>query len=64
MALTGNAAGAEFPVGGGRPVGLDVGFYLDTTLVTGLPNDSEICQDELFAADYVTRIDTAKSLLA
>ncbi|MFT3661000.1 MAG: aldehyde dehydrogenase family protein [Gordonia sp. (in: high G+C Gram-positive bacteria)] len=41
-------AGGAIPVGGGRPAGLD-GFFLDATLVTGLPNSSEIAQEELFA---------------
>lgn len=42
-------AGARFPVGGGRPAGLDDGFFLEATLVTGVPNESEIAQEELFA---------------
>ncbi len=42
-------AGAEIPVGGGRPPGLDDGFFLEPTLVTGISNDAEIAQEELFA---------------
>ncbi|MEN0140695.1 MAG: aldehyde dehydrogenase family protein, partial [Rhodococcus sp. (in: high G+C Gram-positive bacteria)] len=41
--------GAETPVGGGRPPGLDDGFFLEPTLVTGISNDAEIAQEELFA---------------
>ncbi|MFC8381312.1 aldehyde dehydrogenase family protein [Nocardia sp. NPDC057272] len=42
-------AGARTPVGGGRPAGLDDGFFLEPTLVTGVPNEAEIAQEELFA---------------
>ncbi|PKV98607.1 aldehyde dehydrogenase family protein [Nocardia fluminea] len=42
-------AGAQIPVGGGRPAGLDDGFFLEPTLVTGVPNEAEIAQEELFA---------------
>ncbi|TDP37725.1 aldehyde dehydrogenase family protein [Nocardia ignorata] len=41
--------GADIPVGGGRPAGLDDGFFLEATLVTGVPNEAEIAQEELFA---------------
>ena len=41
--------GARVPVGGGRPAGLDDGFFLEPTLVTGVTNDAEIAQEELFA---------------
>ncbi|MEV6362270.1 aldehyde dehydrogenase family protein [Nocardia asteroides] len=43
------AEGAGIPVGGGRPPGLDEGFFLEATLVTGVPNEAEIAQEELFA---------------
>jgi aldehyde dehydrogenase (NAD+) len=43
------AAGAEVPVGGGRPPGLDAGSYLEPTLVTGVDNSAEIAGEELFA---------------
>ncbi|MEV0063411.1 aldehyde dehydrogenase family protein [Nocardia sp. NPDC050718] len=43
------AAGAAVPVGGGRPAGLDDGFFLEATLVTGVSNAAEIAQEELFA---------------
>jgi aldehyde dehydrogenase (NAD+) len=42
-------AGATVVTGGGRPPGLDNGFYLEPTLLTGLPNTAEINQEELFA---------------
>ncbi|MFE7416971.1 aldehyde dehydrogenase family protein [Rhodococcus sp. NPDC057529] len=41
--------GARVSVGGGRPAGLDDGFFLEPTLVTGVTNDAEIAQEELFA---------------
>ncbi|OUS93241.1 aldehyde dehydrogenase family protein [Rhodococcus sp. NCIMB 12038] len=41
--------GARVPVGGGRPAGLDDGFFLEPTLVTGVTNEAEIAQEELFA---------------
>lgn len=43
------AAGGLFPTGGGRPRGLDEGYFLDPTLVTGVSNTSEVAQEELFA---------------
>ncbi|MFW0793511.1 aldehyde dehydrogenase family protein [Gordonia sp. CPCC 205515] len=43
------AAGAQLPVGGGRPTGLDDGYFLEATLVTGVPNAAEVAQEELFA---------------
>ncbi|RDI55995.1 aldehyde dehydrogenase family protein [Nocardia mexicana] len=42
-------AGAQVPVGGGRPAGLRDGFFLEATLVTHVPNEAEIAQEELFA---------------
>ncbi|MGV9674057.1 aldehyde dehydrogenase family protein [Nocardia sp. NPDC003482] len=42
-------AGARMPIGGGRPPGLDDGFFLAATLVTDVPHDAEIAQEELFA---------------
>ncbi|WP_216893519.1 aldehyde dehydrogenase family protein [Nocardia alni] len=42
-------AGARVPIGGGRPPGLDEGFFLEATLVTHVPSGSEIAQEELFA---------------
>jgi aldehyde dehydrogenase (NAD+)/betaine-aldehyde dehydrogenase len=42
------AAGGE-PVAGGGETGLDRGFFIRPVLVGGLGNDSELCQEELFA---------------
>ncbi|NMO03231.1 aldehyde dehydrogenase family protein [Gordonia sp. TBRC 11910] len=42
-------SGARLPVGGGRPSGLDDGYFLEATLVTGVPNSAEVAQEELFA---------------
>jgi aldehyde dehydrogenase (NAD+) len=35
-------------VGGGRPAGLDRGYYVEPTLITGLPNDARVAQEEIF----------------
>jgi len=42
------ADGGEFVCGGGRPDGLDTGFYLEPTLITGLTNDSRVAREEIF----------------
>lgn len=41
------AGGAEVLAGGGRP-DLPTGFYVKPTLIGGVQNDDEICQEELF----------------
>jgi aldehyde dehydrogenase (NAD+) len=41
--------GATVAVGGGVPDGLQRGFFLEPTLVTGVANSAEIAQEELFA---------------
>lgn len=40
--------GAQVVAGGGRPAGLDRGFFFEPTLLTDVRNDSEIAQRELF----------------
>jgi aldehyde dehydrogenase (NAD+) len=40
--------GAKLATGGGRPVGLDVGFYFEPTVLTGVEPDSTIAQEEVF----------------
>ncbi|GEM31274.1 aldehyde dehydrogenase [Nocardia neocaledoniensis NBRC 108232] len=42
-------AGAKLATGGGRPAGLDRGYFLEPTLITNADNDFEIAQEELFA---------------
>ncbi|MCP3730027.1 aldehyde dehydrogenase [Sphingomonas sp. MG17] len=42
------AAGQCIATGGGRPAGLDRGFYLQPTLFADVDNASEIAQDEIF----------------
>ncbi|HLY82259.1 MAG TPA: aldehyde dehydrogenase family protein [Acidimicrobiales bacterium] len=42
-------AGADVVTGGGRPGHLEAGFFLEPTLVTGVSNDAEVSQEELFA---------------
>jgi acyl-CoA reductase-like NAD-dependent aldehyde dehydrogenase len=40
--------GATLAVGGKRPAGLDVGFYFEPTILTGVTPDARIAQDEVF----------------
>jgi aldehyde dehydrogenase (NAD+) len=40
--------GAKLVTGGGRPVGLDVGFYYEPTILTDVDPDSSIAQEEVF----------------
>ncbi|MFV2179815.1 aldehyde dehydrogenase family protein [Actinomadura sp. LOL_016] len=40
--------GGHIAVGGGRPEGLDKGFYIEPTLFTGCSNDMTIAQEEIF----------------
>lgn len=42
------AAGAEVHTGGGRPPGLADGFYMEPTLLSGVPADAEIWNEEVF----------------
>lgn len=44
----GKAAGATLVCGGGRPAGLDQGFFTDFTLFDNVTNDMAIAQDEIF----------------
>jgi len=40
--------GATLATGGGRPAGLDTGFYFEPTILTGVQPDSVIAQEEVF----------------
>ena len=40
--------GAKLATGGGRPAGLDLGFYFEPTVLTGVAPDSTIAQEEVF----------------
>jgi betaine-aldehyde dehydrogenase len=42
------ASGAEILTGGGTPNGLDEGFYLEPTVISGADQGSEIIQSEVF----------------
>ncbi|MBM3663508.1 MAG: aldehyde dehydrogenase family protein [Actinobacteria bacterium] len=44
----GVAEGAEVAVGGGRPDGLDVGFYVEPTLLVGCDNTMTPVREEIF----------------
>ncbi|MHB1468789.1 MAG: aldehyde dehydrogenase family protein [Solirubrobacteraceae bacterium] len=41
-------AGARLHVGGGRPPGLAEGFYMEPTLISDVPSDAEIWNEEVF----------------
>ena len=41
--------GGRFAIGGGRPEGLDTGFYIAPTIVTGVSPSSRIAREEVFA---------------
>lgn len=40
--------GGSFVLGGGRPEGLGGGFFVEPTLIVGLPNTSRVAQEEIF----------------
>ena len=40
--------GGTFVAGGGRPDGLDRGFFVEPSLVVGLPNTSRVAREEIF----------------
>jgi len=40
--------GGAFVLGGGRPEGMDAGFFVEPTLIVGLPNSSRVAQEEIF----------------
>ena len=45
-----NTPGARFHCGGGRPDNPDLqkGLFFSPTLIDGVPNDSPVCQEEIF----------------
>jgi aldehyde dehydrogenase (NAD+) len=48
LIATGLEEGAQIAFGGGRPVGLDKGFFVEPTLLTGVDNDMAVAQKEFF----------------
>lgn len=40
--------GGSFAVGGGRPAGVDGGFFVEPTLIVGVGNDARVAQEEIF----------------
>ncbi|HVX20063.1 MAG TPA: aldehyde dehydrogenase [Acidimicrobiales bacterium] len=40
--------GGDVVVGGGRPAGLDRGFFVEPTLIAGLGNDARVAREEIF----------------
>jgi len=45
---SGEEQGAKVAIGGGRPAGLDRGFYVEPTVFTGVDNSMKIAQEEIF----------------
>ena len=42
------AEGGSFACGGGRPPGLDRGYYVEPTVIRGLTNDARVAREEIF----------------
>ncbi len=40
--------GGSFALGGGRPEGLDSGFFVEPSLIVGVGNDARVAQEEIF----------------
>jgi len=40
--------GGSFALGGGRPDGMDGGFFVEPTLIVGVGNDARVAQEEIF----------------
>jgi len=40
--------GGSVVLGGGRPEGLDTGFFVEPTLIVGVPNAARVAQEEIF----------------
>jgi aldehyde dehydrogenase (NAD+) len=40
--------GGSFACGGGRPAGLDIGYYIEPTVIAGLTNDARVAREEIF----------------
>jgi acyl-CoA reductase-like NAD-dependent aldehyde dehydrogenase len=40
--------GGTFAAGGSRPADLDKGWFVEPTIITGLPNESRVAQEEIF----------------
>jgi betaine-aldehyde dehydrogenase len=45
---SGQEEGAKVAIGGGRPAGLDRGFYVEPTVFVGVDNTMKIAQEEIF----------------
>ncbi|MGO9456087.1 MAG: aldehyde dehydrogenase [Acidimicrobiales bacterium] len=45
---SGQEEGARFAIGGGRPAGLDKGFYVEPTVFVDVDNKMKIAQEEIF----------------
>ncbi|MEB3070698.1 aldehyde dehydrogenase family protein [[Mycobacterium] vasticus] len=48
LIATGVSEGAQIAFGGERPAGLDTGFFVQPTLLTGVDNDMAVAQREFF----------------
>ncbi|CQD17666.1 NAD-dependent aldehyde dehydrogenase [Mycobacterium lentiflavum] len=61
----GKDEGAVIATGGGRPAGLDKGFYVQPTVFTGADNAMRICREEIFGpVASVLRYETLDEAIA
>ncbi len=49
LLLSAIADGGRFALGGGRPEGLDTGYYIAPTIITDVSPDSRVAREEIFA---------------
>lgn len=57
--------GGEFLTGGGRPAGLDAGFFLEPTIIVGLDYDARCVREEIFGPVVtVTPFETEEEVIA
>ncbi len=57
--------GGTFVTGGGRPEGLDKGYYVQPTIVTGLDDNSRLVREEIFGPVVVVLpFDTEEEVIA
>jgi acyl-CoA reductase-like NAD-dependent aldehyde dehydrogenase len=43
------AEGGRFAIGGGRPAGLNTGYYVEPTIITDVSPDAQVAIEEIFA---------------
>jgi acyl-CoA reductase-like NAD-dependent aldehyde dehydrogenase len=61
----GKSEGAKLALGGGRPKGLDRGYYVEPTVFSGVRNDMRIAREEIFGPVLVViRYDNEEEAIA